>query len=114
MGENCENMPVELSTVFKVLCPVATLDVFDHVGFEELPEQLQRLVTAHLRPKVVVAPQELVQVVHSLGAGETPVVASEMCPVAPQRHASTEELDGFVPLCERAHIEEVQSSVIPL
>lgn len=79
------------------------LDVFDDVGFEELPEQLQRLVTGHLGPKVAVAPQELVQEAHSLGAGETPVVAAEMCPVPPQRHASTKELDGFVPLCERRH-----------
>lgn len=91
-------MPIELSIVFKVLCPMATLDVFNDMGFEELPEQLQRLVTGHLRPKVVVAPQELMQEVHGLGSGETPVVAAKMCPVAPQRHASTEELDGLVPL----------------
>lgn len=103
MGKICKDMPIELSIVFKVLCPVASLDVFDDVGFQELPEQLQRLVTGHLRPKVVVAPQQLVQVVHSLGSSETPVEAAEMCPVAPQRHASTEELDGFVPLWERRH-----------
>lgn len=93
-----------MAVVFKVLRPVAPLDVFNDVGFEELPEQLQRLVTGHLGPKVAVAPQELVQEVHSLGSGEAPVVAAEMCPVAPQRHASTEELDGFVPLYERRHI----------
>lgn len=93
-----------MAVVFKVLRPVAPLDVFDDMGFEELPEQLQRLVTGHLGPKVAVAPQELVQEVHSLGSGETPVMAAEMCPVAPQRHASAEELDGFVPLSERRHI----------
>lgn len=97
-------MPVELPGVLKVLRAVPTLDVFDDVGFEELLEQLQRLVTGHLRPKVVVVPQELVQVVHSLGSRETPVVASEMCPVAPEWHASAEELDSFVPLCESTHI----------
>lgn len=93
-----------MAVVFKVLRPVAPLDVFDDMGFEELPEQLQRLVTGHLGPKVAVAPQELVQEVHSLGSGETPVMAAEMRPVAPQRHASAEELDGFVPLSERRHI----------
>lgn len=93
-----------MAVVFKVLRPVAPLDVFDDMGFEELPEQLQRLVTGHLGPKVAVVPQELVQEVHSLGSGETPVMAAEMCPVAPQRHASAEELDGFVPLSERRHI----------
>lgn len=93
-----------MAVVFKVLRPVAPLDVFDDMGFEELPEQLQRLVTGHLGPKVAVAPQELVQEVHSLGSGETPVMAAEMCPVAPQWHASAEELDGFVPLSERRHI----------
>lgn len=94
-------MPVELAVVFKVLRPVAPLNVFDHVGFEELPEQLQRLVTGHLGPKVAVAPQELVQEVHSLGSSKTPVMAPEMSPVAPQWHASTEKLDGFIPLCKK-------------
>lgn len=101
---SCEDMPIELAVVFKVLRPVAPLDVFDDVGFEELPEQLQRLVTGHLGPKVAVAPQQLVEEVHSLGSGEAPVVAAEVGPVAPQRHASTEELDGFIPLWERRQI----------
>lgn len=107
MAKGCsqrEALPIELAVVIKVLRAVAPLDIFDDVGFEELPEQLLRLVTSHLGPKVAVASQELVQEVHSLGAAEAPVVAAEMCPVAPQRHASAEELDGFVPLCERRQI----------
>lgn len=92
------DVPVQMATVFKVLCPVASLDIFNDMGLEELPEELQCLAASHLRPKVVVAPQKIVQVIHSLGSCETAVIITEVRPVTSQRHASTEELNGFIPL----------------
>lgn len=91
-------VPVQMAIVFKVLCPMASFDVFNDMGLEELPEQLQRLVASHLGPKVVVASQQLVQIINSLGSCETAIIVAEVCPVPFQRHASTEEFNGFIPL----------------
>lgn len=93
-----EKIPVQMAIVFKVLCPMASFDVFNDMGLEELFEQLQSLIASHLRPKVVVAPQQLMQIIHSLGSCETPVIVAEVCPVPSQRHASTEQFNGFIPL----------------
>lgn len=87
-----------MAAVLEVLGPVASFDVLDDVGLEELLEQLQGLIAGHLGPEVVVAPQQLVQVIHSLGPGETPVVAAEVSPVPLQWHAAAEQLNGFIPL----------------
>jgi len=93
--------PVQVPAVLKVLRPVASFDVFDDVGLEELPEQLQSLVARHLGPKVVVAPQQLVQIVHGLGSREAALVVAEVRPVPPQRHSSAEQFNGFIPLREK-------------
>ena len=93
-----ERVPVQMAIVFKVLCPMASFDVFNDMGLEELFEQLQSLIASHLRPKVVVAPQQLMQIIHSLRSCETPVIVAEVCPVPSQRHASTEQFNGFIPL----------------
>lgn len=50
------NIPVQMAVVFKVFCPMASFDIFDDMGLEELSKQLQSLIAGHLRPKVVVAP----------------------------------------------------------
>lgn len=71
------------------------------MSLEELLEQLQSLVAGHLRPKVGVAPEQLVQIIHGLRSGETPVVVAEVRPVPPKRHPSTEEFDRFIPLYPR-------------
>lgn len=93
--------PVQMAIVFKVLCPMASLDVFNDMGLEELPEQLQSLVASHLGPEVVVAPQQLMQIIHSLGSRKAPIIVAEVCPVPSQRHTSTEELNSFIPLHNR-------------
>lgn len=46
----------------------------------------------------MVAPQEVVEVIHRLRSCEAPVVAAEVRPVPPERHASSEKFDGFIPL----------------
>lgn len=90
--------PVQVTVVFKFLCSMPSFDVFHDVSLEELPQELQSLVASHLGTKVVVASQKVVEVVHRLGSRETPVVAAEMCPVPPERHASAEKLNCFIPL----------------
>lgn len=90
-----------MAIVFKVLCPMASFDVFNDMSLEEFPEQLQSLVASHLRSKVVVVPQQLMQIIHSLRSCETAVIAAEICPVPFKRHASTKKSDGFIPLCDR-------------
>lgn len=90
-----------MAVVFKVLCPMASFDIFDDMGLEELPEQLQGLVASHLWSKVVVGPQKLMQVIDSLGSCKTPIIVAEVCPVPPQWHASTEEFNGLIPLNNR-------------
>lgn len=87
-----------MAIVFKVFRPMASLDVFYDVGLEKFPEQLQGLVPSNLWPKVEIAPQKLMQIFHSLGSCETPVMAAEVCPVPLQWHTSTEEFNGFIPL----------------
>lgn len=46
----------------------------------------------------MVASQEVMEVVQRLGSREAPVVAAEMCPVPPERHASSEKFNRFIPL----------------
>ena len=87
-----------MAIVFKVLCPVASFDVFDYMSLEELPEQLQSLVTSHFGPKVVIAPQQIVQIIDSLSSCETAIIGAEVRPVPSQRQASTEQFNGFIPL----------------
>lgn len=90
--------PVQMTIVFKLFCSMPSFDIFHHVSLEELPQELQSLVPGHLRAKVVVAPQEVMEVIHSLRSREAPVVAAEMRPVPPERHSPSEEFDGFIPL----------------
>lgn len=93
--------PVQMPIVFKFFCSVPSFNIFYHVSLEELPQKLQSLVPGHLRTKVVVASQEVVEVIHRLRSREAPVVAAEVCPVPPERHASSEKFNGFIPLRSR-------------
>lgn len=72
-----------MAVVFKVLCPVASFDVFNHMGFKELPEQLLSLVARYLGPKVVVASEQLMKVINRLRTSESAVVAAKVRPVPP-------------------------------
>lgn len=96
-----------MTIVFKFLCPMAPFDIFNNMSLEELPKQLQCLVASHLRTKVVVASQEIMQVIHSLRSCKAPIIVTEMCPVPPQRHASSEEFNRFIPLQNRETYMEV-------
>lgn len=93
--------PVQMTIVFKFFCSVPSFNIFHHVSLEELPQKLQSLVPGHLRTKVVVASQEVMEVIHRLRSREAPVVAAEVCPVPPERHASSEKFNGFIPLQSR-------------
>lgn len=98
MQNSNKAVPVQMAIVFKVLCPVASFYVFNDMGLKELPEQLQRLVASHLGSKVVVVPQQVMQIINSLRSSETAVIVAEVCPVPSQWHVFTEKFNGFIPL----------------
>lgn len=89
-----------MTVVFKLFCPMSSLDVLHDMSLEELPQELQSLVASHLRTKVVVVSQEIMEVIHRLGSRETPVVVAEICPVPSEGHASSKKFDRFIPLQE--------------
>lgn len=91
-------VPVQMAVVLKVLWPMSAFDVFNDMRLEEFPEQLQGLVAGHLRAKVVIVSQQVMQIVHSLGSRETAVIAAKVCPVPSERHAATKKFDRFIPL----------------
>lgn len=90
--------PVQMAIVLKVLCPMAAFDIFNHMGLEELSKQLQGLVAGYLRTKVVIVPQKIMQIIHSLGSREAAVIAAKVCPMPSKWHATTKKSDSFIPL----------------
>ena len=59
-------LPVEVTVVFKILLAPFSLDVLNNVILQEFSQQLDRLFTSYLGPKVLTVSQKLEQPVHSL------------------------------------------------
>lgn len=87
-----------MAAVFKVVCTVAPFDIFYHMSFEELLEQLKSLVPSHIRSKVAVVSEQLMQIIHSFRSSETAVIVTKVCPMPSKRHTSSEKFNGFIPL----------------
>lgn len=69
---------------------------------EKLPQQLDSLLPADLRPEVAVAPQDFVKPVHGFRGREAAPVLFEPLPVLPQGHARSEIPGDLIPLTGRA------------
>lgn len=90
--------PVKCIVVLQVLAAPAPLHVFNHMVLQKLFEELHSLLPGHLRPKVAVAAEQLVEPVHSSRGSEAGGIVTKVLPVFPEGHTRPEQTRHLVPL----------------
>lgn len=90
--------PVKCIVVLQILAAPAPLHVFNHMVLQKLFEELHSLLPGHLRPKVAVAAEQLVEPVHSSRGSEAGGIVTKVLPVFPEGHARPEQTSHLVPL----------------
>lgn len=76
-------LPVQVTIVFKIFLTPFSLDVFNNMILEEFFQQLYSLFAGHFRAKVLTAPQQLMQPIHSFGRCEATFVTFETTAMFP-------------------------------
>lgn len=90
--------PVKCIVVLQILAAPAPLHVFNHMVLQKLFEELHSLLPGHLRPKVAVAAEQLVEPVHSSRGSEAGGIVTKVLPVFPEGHTRPEQTRHLVPL----------------
>lgn len=90
--------PVKCIVVLQILAAPAPLHVFNHMVLQKLFEELHSLLPGHLRPKVAVAAEQLVEPVHSSRGSEAGGIVAKVLPVFPEGHTRPEQTRHLVPL----------------
>lgn len=86
--------------ILQVLGAPSALQVLDDVILQELPEELDCLLPRHIRAKVTVMSEEVMQPVYRFRGGEAVPVRLKALPVFLQGHSSAKILGDFIPLEE--------------
>lgn len=72
-----------MTIIFKIFLTPFSLDIFNNMILEKFFQQLNCLFAGHFWAKVLTAPQQLVQPIHSFGRRETTFITFETTAMFP-------------------------------